>query len=143
MVKRTCMICWIVAAAFTAGCVTTSGGPTVDSGAVVIANEDFRAAVVFSDADRASIRDYYRKGHKNKALPPGLAKKDATHPGVRNHIRKFRELPPDVAGERLPPDLERTLSGLPPNYVRLRVGGDVVLMHEKTRYVLDVVFDLD
>ena len=143
MFKRTCMIYWVVAAAFMTGCVTTSGRPTVDSGAVVIENDDYRAAVVFSDADRTRIRNYYQGRHKNKSLPPGLAKKDASHPGVRNHIRKFRELPPDVVGEGLPPDLERTLSGLPPNYVRVRVGGDVLLMHEKTRYVLDVIFDMD
>jgi len=124
----------------------SAGGPKVNSGAVVIGGEDFKAAVVFSDSDRAKIERYYdsrHNRHKDKKLPPGLAKKDASHPGLRNYIRKNRMLPPDITGEKLPPDLESTLSRLPSDYVRLRVGGDVVLMHEKTRYVLDVVVDLD
>jgi len=121
----------------------SAGGPRENSGAVVMEGDAFKAAVVFSDSDRAKIRRYYRSRHNDKKLPPGLAKKGASHPGLRNYIRKNRMLPPDIPGERLPSDLERTLSRLPSDYVRLRVGGDVVLMHEKTRYVLDVLVDLE
>lgn len=136
--------CWAVLALFTVGCASSPGGsPKIDSGAVIIEGEDFRAAIVFSDTDRERIRRYYKSRQKKKTLPPGLAKKDVSHPGLRNHIRKYRELPPGIAGRRLPQELERTLTDLPPNYVRLRVGGDVLLLHEKTRYILDVVFDLD
>ena len=144
MSARTFLICWALLSVFAAGCVTTTaGGPKVNSGAAVIGGEDFKAAVVFSNSDRTRIKRYYNSRHKDKKLPPGLAKKSASHPGLRNYIRKNRVLPPDIAGERLPADLERTLSILPPDYIRLRVGGDIVLMHEKTRYVLDVLFDLD
>ena len=144
MFIRILLISLFLPAVFVSGCATTpSGSPRVDSGAVIIENEDFRAAIVFSDDDRAMIRSYYRNRHKAKKLPPGLAKKDILHPGLRHHIRKNRQLPPDVVGERLPSELEKRLSGLSPNYVRLRVGGDVLLMHRRTRYVLDVIFDLD
>ena len=145
MSARILFICWALLAVFIAGCVTTSTGrnPRVDSGAVVLEGEGFKASIVFSDSDRAKIRRYYKSSHKAKKLPPGLAKKNTSHPGLRNHIRKNRQLPPDISGERLPLNLERTLSRLPHDYVRLRVGGDILLVHEKTRYVLDVVFDLD
>ena len=46
-------------------------------------------------------------------------------------------------GSRLPADLERTLRRLPEDYVRISVGGDILLMNKKTRYVFDVVFDVD
>ena len=58
-------------------------------------------------------------------------------------IEKYRELPPGIEGRRLPQELENTLSPLPSNYIRLQVGGDIVLLHGRTRYVLDVVFDVD
>ena len=129
-----------VVSAFMAGCVTA---PTVDSGAVVVESEDFRAAIVFSDSDRRKIKHYYDKKHKSKTLPPGLAKKNESHPGLRKHIEKYRELPPGIEGKKLPLELEKTLSHLPPDYIRVQVGGDFLLMHERTRYVLDVVFDVD
>ncbi|MEN8232725.1 MAG: hypothetical protein ABFR35_08610 [Thermodesulfobacteriota bacterium] len=140
MFIRTYMICCVVLSALLAGCATT---PTVDSGAVVVESEDFRAAIVFNDSDRRKIKRYYKNKYRRKKLPPGLAKKHKSHPGLRRHIEKNRELPPDIQGRRLPLDLERKLSHLPPDYVRLSVGGDILLMHGRTRYVLDVLFDVD
>jgi len=35
--------------------------------------------------------------------------------------------------------LERDLAPLPGNYVRVRVGGDIVLMDGKTRVVFDIL----
>ena len=127
-----------------AGCVTTpAGSPTIDSGSVVVESGDLRAAVVFGDSDRSKIRHYYKSKHKSKKMPPGLAKKHKSHPGLRKHIEKYGNLPPDITGNRLPADLERTLHRLPADYVRVSVGGDILLMHERTRYVLDVIFDVD
>lgn len=127
-----------------AGCATTqTGGPTVDSGAVIVAGEDFKAAIVFGDSDRRKIRDYYRGQYKAKPLPPGLAKKHPSHPGLRNHLEKYGQLPPGIETHRLPIDLERTLRRLPDGYLRVRVGGDILLMNERTRYVLDMIFDVD
>ena len=121
MFLRTWIFCCVVVSVLMAGCATT---PTVDSGAVVVESEDFRAAIIINDADRRKIHQYFDKKHKTKTLPPGLAKKDEYHPGLRNHIEKYRELPPGIEGRRLPQKLENTLSSLPTNYVRLQVGGD-------------------
>ena len=145
MFSRIYMICCVVLSILIAGCATTqTGSPTIDSGAVIVETEDFRAAIVFGDSDRRKIRHYYKNRYKKtKALPPGLAKKHESHPGLRNHIRKYRDLPPGIQGKRLPVDLERTLQSIPEGNVRIRVGGDIMLMNERTRYVLDVIFDVD
>ena len=101
-----------------------------------------RAVVVFSDSDRGKIKHHYRNFKKTKTMPPGLAKKQKLPPGLQKHIAKHGKLPPGLEGRRLPRDLERTLSHLPAGYVRFRVGGDVVLLNEKTRVVLDVIWDV-
>ena len=48
-----------------------------------------------------------------------------------------------LEGRRLPADLEQSLSRLPGGYVRVKVGGDVVLLDEKTRIVFDVIWGVD
>jgi len=68
-------------------------------------------------------------------LPPGLAKRDSLPPGLARHDR----LPDDVKYEPLPRDLERQLPPLPSrDYVRVRVGTDLLILNKKTRVVLDV-----
>ena len=140
MFLRTCIFGYVVVSVLMAGCATT---PTVDSGSVVVESEDFRAAIIFNDADRRKINQYFDKKHKSKTLPPGLAKKDELPPGLRQHIEKYRELPPGIEGRKLPLELERKLSHLPPDYIRLQVEGDILLVHGRTRYVLDVIFDVE
>jgi len=146
MFSKICIWGFIAVAAFMAGCTTRqTGGPTVQSGAVIVESENARAAIVFSDSDRRRIKEYYRSGYKDKTkkLPPGLAKKNELPPGLRKHIEKHGQLPPGLEGRRLPDDLEMALQPLPAGYVRLQVGGDVLLMNEESRYVLDVVWDVN
>jgi hypothetical protein len=139
MSLRVYVICCVIYSALIAGCATT---PTVDSGTVAVETRDARAVIVFSDSDRARIRHFYRSGKKVKAMPPGLAKKEKLPPGLQKHVIKYGKLPPGLAARRLPDELDRTLSYLPSGYVRVRVGGDVYLMHEKTRVVFDVVWNV-
>jgi hypothetical protein len=122
-----------------AGCATT---PTVDSGTVAVKTRDVRAVISFSDSDRARIRHFYKRNRKAKSLPPGLAKKEQLPPGLQKHVIKYGKLPPGLEGRRLPTDLGRMLSPLPVGYLRLRVGGDVYLLHEKTRVVFDVIWNV-
>jgi hypothetical protein len=139
MFIRTYMICCVVLSALLAGCATT---PTVDSGEIAVETEDMRAVVLFSDSDRGKIRNYYRNVKKGKRIPPGLAKKQELPPGLQKHIERNGKLPPGLEGRRLPQDLEGTLPHLPAGFVRLQVGGDIVLLNEKTRVVLDVIWDV-
>jgi hypothetical protein len=117
--------------------------PHVESGSIVMENENIKGAMIFSARDREKIIHYFIDGKKNKTLPPGLAKKQELPPGLQKQIKKYGELPPGLEGRRLPDSLERTLNRLPEGYVRIKIEGDVVLMNEKTRVVFDVVWNVD
>ena len=134
------VICCVVLSAFLAGCATTS--PTVDSGTIVIENEDMRAVIVFSDSDRSKINHFYKNTKKIKTMPPGLAKKQELPPGLQKHIEKNGKLTPRLHAPRLHPELEGTLPHLPDGFVRLQVGGDIGWLHDTTRVVLDVIWDV-
>jgi len=108
------------------GCLTTSGNIAVGDG-------NARVAVSFSNQDRRFINDYYHS--KRKRLPPGLAKKGKLPPG----LAKRQVLPRGLSGRGLPSDLLRRLSPIPRDYIRLRVGTDIVIMNRKTRVIFDVI----
>ncbi len=111
------------------GCTS---GP--EYGRVTVAGPDGYLDLAFSDQDRVHIHDYYRRH-----LPPGLAKKERLPPGLQKQLVRRGELPPGLSGHLLPHDLESRLTPLPAGYLRMRIGGDVVLFHEKTRVILDLV----
>lgn len=120
----------------------TRGGASVTTHA-----GDLRVDVRFGQDDRDVIRRYYQgqsnNKHKGKKTPPGLAKRETLPPGLQKQLERNGQLPPGLQGRALPSTLERSLSPLPPAYVRLRVGADVVLMHAKTRIIADVIRILD
>jgi hypothetical protein len=109
-------------------------GPS--SGRVTVDDRDGYLDLAFSDQDRSYIKDYYRS---SRNLPPGLAKKKRLPPGLEKQLERRGTLPPGLSAKYLPRDLESRLSQLPAGCLRLRVGGDVVLLHEKTRVILDLV----
>jgi len=113
---------------------------TSTSGRVVIQDDSAMVDIRFSDRDRALIDSYYRKPAKGKkGMPPGLAKRGGNLPPG---LAKRDTLPPGLSGEPLPHELERDLAPLPGNYVRVRVGGDIVLMDGKTRVVFDILYGI-
>lgn len=140
MYGKLSFICFMILAFSLAGCAAK---PSVEGGSVEVHNENIHAKIVFNDADRLKIHNYYKKNRKYKNIPPGLAKKETPPPGLQKHIVKHGELPPGLQGRTLPDELERTLSTLPSGYIRLKVAGDVVLMNEKTRVVVDVIWGVD
>jgi hypothetical protein len=109
-------------------------------GDVRVHDRDYDVHVAFSDHDRAVIRDYYRGDYRS--LPPGLAKKGKIPPGHAFKMRRQEGIPPGVAWEYLPPDVERRLSRLPDGYARIVIGADVAILNTRTRVVLDVIEDL-
>jgi hypothetical protein len=121
-------------AALTIGCASVVG----TSGRVVIQDEQKNTVdISINTRDRALIEDYYADKKRKKGLPPGLAKRGgALPPG----LAKRDTLPPGLQSESLPYDLERQLTPLSGNYVRVRINQDVVLMEKRTRVVLDVVY---
>ena len=76
-------------------------------------------------------------------MPPGLAKKGHHHPGAHKWLHKNHSLPPGLQRHDLPEDLERKLSKLPKGYIRVRVGGDIVILNKETDIVIDVVRDIE
>lgn len=122
-----------------AGCQTA---PTITRGSVEVAGEQARVKLVFTEQDRAIIRDYYLAGKKHKKIPPGLAKKQTLPPGLRKHLVRHGTLPPGLRGRVLPIELERRLHRLPKGYARLIIGTDIVLIDERTRVILDVYSDI-
>jgi hypothetical protein len=86
------------------------------------------------DDDRHGEHEGHDRGRR-KGMPPGLAKRDSLPPGLARHDR----LPDDVKYEPLPRDLEQQLPQLPSkDYVRVRVGTDLLILNKKTHVVLDV-----
>ena len=141
MIKKSFLVCMIVIAGnIIIGC---AANPTVDSGSIEVRTEDISVRVAFHEKDRQRIKSYYSHQKKSKGMPPGLARKESPPPGLQKHIAKHGELPPGLQGRSLPYELENTLTPLPGGYVRLKVGGDVVLMNEKTRIVVDVIWGID
>ena len=120
------------------GCYAGTGGT---SGRVVIQDDHGMVDIVFSDHDRAIIRDYYAGGHQHqhrKGLPPGLAKRDQLPPGLQKQLVKRGHLPPGLQYHPLPYDLQRRLSPLPDDYARVMIEGSFVLFNENTRVIYDV-----
>ena len=100
---------------------------TATSGRVVLKDDSRATSVYFSSSDRSLIEGYYQEstGYRKSSGSVKVAK------GIA--------LPSGAKSEPLPYELEKKLSPLPSAYVRLRVGGDIVLMDRKTRVLTDVL----
>lgn len=109
-------------------------------GEVVVRDRDFGLRVVFSDRDRAVIRDWYEV--RRRSLPPGLAKRGKLPPGHAKRWGPRGSLPPGLAYRYLPAELERKLSRLPEGYVRVIVDHDIYIINTRTRVIFDVLHDL-
>lgn len=103
----------------------------------------------FIEDDRIVVRDFYTQNpsslppglaKRGGNLPPGLAKRGGNLPpglakGEVITIEDYRHLPP------LPRELEIRLPPPPHEVVRRIIGRDIVLIHQHTRKVLDVMRD--
>jgi len=100
------------------------------------------SVVVFGPEDPTIIKEYYAKG--SKGLPPGLAKRERLPPGLQRQLQRNGTLPPGLAKklEPLPRELEVRLTPLPPGYVRVVVGTDVIILNKTTQKVLDILRDV-
>jgi hypothetical protein len=47
-----------------------------------------------------------------------------------------------VHKRNLPHELEDKLTAIPRGYVRLQVGGDIILMNKKTEVIVDIIHDI-
>ncbi len=95
---------------------------------------------VFTEAERVVITRW-SEGPHHEGLPPGLAKKDRLPPGLEKQLYKRGTLPPGLQKrcQPLPVVVERQMRVLPTGYRRVVVGGNVIIMNEKTALIYDVV----
>lgn len=97
------------------------------------------AEPVFTQEERVVIKNWFQTNRSG--LPPGLAKRDRLPPGLEKQLRERGELPPGLQKkiQPLPPELERKLRVLPTGYRRVVIGGNVILMKEKTAVIYDMI----
>ena len=120
------------------GCVSY---PVHTSGNVEVVGELGRVSVSINERDRQIIRKFY--GKKTRRLPPGLAKKGKIPPGHRKKMIKNHAMPAGLQYRALPWELHRRLSVLPREYVRVKVGSDIVLFNQFTGIVVDVLYEVE
>ena len=111
-------------------------------GEVRVHERDYDVRVVFSDRDRALIRDYYAPRYRDRGLPPGLDKKGKVPPGHAKKLYRGAPIPHDYRWQAMPHDLEHRLSRLPEGYARIIVGADIGIMNVRTRVVVDLLEDM-
>ena len=70
--------------------------------------------------------------HKNKGLPPGIAK----------NLARGKPLPPGIAKQHLPDGLVHALPAPPRGYERIIVDGKVLLVEIATQVIHDILTDI-
>lgn len=97
---------------------------------------------VFSVEERTKITGWFKANRSG--LPPGPVKRDRLPPGLEKQLRERGTLPPGLQEkiQPLPLQPEKELRLLPTGYKRAVIAGNVVLMHEKTALVYDIIRNL-
>ncbi|BBP44794.1 hypothetical protein THMIRHAS_01670 [Thiosulfatimonas sediminis] len=95
----------------------------------------------FSQDDNYRLYDYYHPHYKSK----DKYKKKGYQRTPPGHYKRpyylHQPLPDKLRYQRLPRDIEARLPRIPDDLIRVRIGGDIVLIHRKTRVVYDILFD--
>ena len=128
----------LLAAALAPALIGCETGPRY--GEVAVRDPHYSVRVVFTDPDRRLIHDYYAPRYKK--LPPGQVKKGRLPPGHAWRVRPNQPIHEDAQWRYLPYALDQRLSRLPPEYVRVIIGTDVVIMNSRTRVVVDILEDI-
>ena len=87
------------------------------------------------------IREWFSNSTNIKGLPPGLAKREQLPPGLQRQLAKNGKLPPGLEKKihPLPRDLDLKLPRLPDGRKRVFIGGNVILMDERTSTIVDIL----
>lgn len=111
-------------------------------GLVFPASAEVGVSVVFSDDEIRIIGAWYSEHgsnshqgngkHKDKGLPPGIAK----------NLQRGKPLPPGIAKQQLPDGLVKTLPAPPKGFERIIVDGKVLLVEIATQVIHDVLMEI-
>lgn len=106
------------------------------------ASAEIGVSVVFTDDEIKIIGAWYSEHgsnshhgngkHKDKGLPPGIAK----------NLQRGKPLPPGIAKQHLPDGLIKTLPAPSKGYERVIVDGKVLLVEIATQVIHDVLMDV-
>jgi hypothetical protein len=98
------------------------------------------AIAIDRDGYARIVRDYQHAG----SLPPGLAKREALPPGLRNQLRERGELPPGLQQRLIvvPVSLDRRLPPVPPYYRRYFAGDDLIVVDTRTNLIAGIIRDV-
>ena len=98
--------------------------------------------ITFHPSERTTILSWF--GHSRGNLPPGLAKRKHLPPGLAKQLLERGTLPPGLQKrvQPLPWALERELRRLPSGYSRVIISGSIVLLHNRTSVVCDIIRDV-
>jgi hypothetical protein len=99
-----------------------------------------KAIAIDRDGYVRVIRDYGRAG----SLPPGLAKREALPPGLRDQLRERGALPPGLQRRLVlvPASLGPRLPPLPPHYRRYFAGDDLIVVDTRTNLIAAIIRDV-
>jgi hypothetical protein len=112
--------------------------PAADSNVAEMPRGSIDLEVVFTDEEVRLIRAHYRSHgghsgkHKQKSLPPGIAK----------NLARGKPLPPGIARQALPYELRRALPPVRDGHERIIVAGKILLVEIATQVIRDVLTDV-
>jgi hypothetical protein len=103
-------------------------------------HDSTKVIVVDRDGHIRAIRDYARAG----SLPPGLAKREALPPGLRQQLRENGALPPGLQKRLVvvPAPLGARFPAIPSHYRRYFVGDDLIVVDTRTNRVVRILHDV-
>ena len=100
---------------------------------------DAGVSVSFSDAEVRIITAWYNDHEPRKS---GKGKRGGLPPGIAKNLARGKSLPPGIAAQHLPQELQRALPAAPAGYDRIIVDGKVLLVEATTRVIHDVLMDV-
>lgn len=100
---------------------------------------DAGVSVSFSDAEVRIITAWYNDHEPRKS---GKGKRGGLPPGIAKNLARGKSLPPGIAAQHLPQELQRALPAAPAGYDRIIVDGKLLLVEATTRIIHDVLMDV-
>jgi hypothetical protein len=99
---------------------------------------------VFTREQEVIIREWFAEPSNLQGLPPGLAGKEQLPPGLQRQLVKNGTLPPGLEKKvhSFPVALESRLPRLREGYVRVAIGGNVLVMEVATKTIVDILRDI-
>lgn len=119
--------------------VSISIGVLAVLSAPTAAAADAGISVTFSDAEVRIITAWYDDHAPKKH---GKGKHGGLPPGIARNLARGKSLPPGIAKQHLPQELQRALPAAPSGFDRIIVDGKVLLVEAATQVIHDVLMDV-